>query len=129
MNPAPKDRKEQSGAEPQLGQDSKESKDPQKQQQTGAGRDKQQQQQSGTGQQYGEGSYSGTRQYNEGVKEHMQHHDIEREARDAEPRTAAEEKDMREAERVGRSKSRGEGATPDGNAADEGAEGERDPNT
>jgi len=66
----------------------------------------QQQQQSGTGQQYGEGSYSGTRQYNEGVKDHVEHHDIEREARDAAPRNAAEEKEMEEAERVGRSKSR-----------------------
>ena len=117
MNAAPKDRKEQA-AEPQLGQDTKDSKDPAKQQQ-----------QSGVGQQYGEGSYSGTRQYNEGVKEHMEHHDIEREARDAEPRTAAEEREMREAERVGRSKSRGEGATPDGDAADDGAEDKRDPNS
>ena len=79
----------------------------------------QQQRQGGEGQQYGEGSYQGTRQYNEGVKEHMQNHDIEREARDAAPRTAAEEREMEEAERVGRSKSRGEGASPDGDAADE----------
>jgi hypothetical protein len=89
----------------------------------------QQQHQGGTGQQYGEGSYSGTRQYNEGVKDHMQHHDIEREARDAEPRTAAEEEEIERAERIGRSKSRGEGATPDGNAANDSAdsESERDP--
>jgi hypothetical protein len=72
----------------------------------------QQQQQSGAGQQYGEGSYSGTRQYNEGLKEHVENHDIEREARDAAPRTASEEKEMEEAERIGRSKSRGEG-TPE----------------
>ena len=90
---ADKDRKQQS--QPESGRGSK-------------GTD--QQQQSGTGQQYGEGSYSGTRQYNEGVKEHMQHHDVEREARNAEPRSAAEEKEMEEAERVGRSRSRGEGA-------------------
>ena len=105
MNPD-KDRK----PEPQLGQDSKDLKDPQKQQQ-----------QSGTGQQYGEGSYSGTRQYNQGVKEHMQHHDVEREARDAEPRSAAEEKEMEEAERVARSRSRGEGSSVDGeDSPDEG---------
>jgi len=72
-----------------------------------------QQPQSGTGQQYGEGSYSGTRQYNEGLKDHVQHHDIEREARAAEPRSDAEAKEMEEAERIGRSKSRGEGASPD----------------
>ena len=70
-----------------------------------------QQQQSGTGQQYGEGSYSGTRQYNEGLKDHVENHDIEREARDAAPRSASEEKEMEEAERIGRSKSRGEGAS------------------
>ena len=105
----PKDRKQDSEREPQLGQDSKDLKDPQKQQQ-----------QSGTGQQYGEGSYSGTRQYNEGVKEHMQHHDVEREARDAAPRTAAEEREMEEAERLGRSKSRGEGAVDGDDKPDEG---------
>ena len=81
--------------DPQLGQDKV---------QTG-----QQQMQGGEGKQYGEGSYSGTRQYNEGLKDHVEHHDIEREARDAEPRSAAEEKEMEEAERIGRSKSRGEG--------------------
>ena len=83
------------------------------------GADKQQQQlQSGEGQQYGEGNYKATRQYNEGVKEHMRHHDVEREARDAAPRTAAEEQEMEQAERAGRSKSRGEGASPDGEAGD-----------
>jgi hypothetical protein len=80
---------------------------------------KQQQAQSGEGQQYGEGNYKATRQYNEGMKEHVQNHDIEREARDAQPRTASEEKEMKEAERIGRSKSRGEGASPDGDAGRE----------
>ena len=98
MNPTP-NKAQDPKKEPQMGQDAKDAKDPAKQQQ-----------QSGTGQQYGEGSYSGTRQYNEGVKEHMEHHDVEREARDAAPRTASEEKEMEEAERVARSRSRGEGA-------------------
>ena len=76
---------------------------------------KQQQAQSGEGQQYGEGNYKATRQYNQGMKEHVAHHDIEKEARNAAPRTAAEEKEMEEAERIGRSKSKGEGgAAPDG---------------
>ncbi len=80
----------------------------------------QQQAQTGEGQQYGEGNYKATRQYNDGLKDHVEHHDIEREARDAAPRTAAEEQQMAEAERIGRSKSRGEGrASPDGDAADE----------
>ena len=112
-----KDRPEQDPVrEPQMGQDSKDAKDPSKQQQQG----QKQQQQAGTGQQYGEGSYSGTRQYNEGVKEHVEHHDIEREARDAEPRSAAEEKEMEEAERIGRSRSRGEGSTGSQDRPDEG---------
>lgn len=69
----------------------------------------QQQTQSGEGQQYGEGNYKATRQYNEGLKEHVQNHDIEKEARDAAPRSAEEEQEMEEAERIGRQKSRGEG--------------------
>ena len=94
---------QESKKEPQMGQDKKQSG--------------QQQMQGGEGQQYGEGSYSGTRQYNEGVKDHVEHHDIEREARDAAPRSASEEKEMEEAERIGRSRSRGEGkSTMDGNS-------------
>jgi hypothetical protein len=69
----------------------------------------QQQQQGGEGQQYGEGNYKATKQYNEGMKDHVQHHDIEQEARDAAPRNADEERAMEDAERIGRSKSRGEG--------------------
>lgn len=76
----------------------------------------QQQAQTGEGQQYGEGNYRAARQYDEGLKEHVEHHDIEREAGDAAPRNTSEEKEMEEAERVGRSKSRGEWASPDGDA-------------
>jgi hypothetical protein len=68
---------------------------------------KQQEAASGAGSQYGEGNYAATRQYNKGVKDHMDHHDVEREAREAEPRTASEEKDMEDAEREGRSRSKG----------------------
>lgn len=70
----------------------------------------QQQQQGGEGQQYGEGNYKATRDYNRGLKEHVEHHDIEREARDAAPRTPEEAREMEDAERLGRSKSRGEGS-------------------
>lgn len=84
----------------------------------GAGK-QQQQLQGGEGQQYGEGNYKATRQYNEGLKDHVQNHDIEREARDAAPRSAAEEKEMLEAERLARGKSRGEGASPDGEQGEE----------
>ena len=68
-----------------------------------------QQQQAGEGKEYGEGNYKATRQYNEGLKEHVQNHDIEKEARDAAPKSAAEKKEMEDAERIGKSRSRGEG--------------------
>ena len=72
---------------------------------------KQQQQQSGEGQQYGEGNYKATRDYNRGLKEHLEHHDIEKEARDAAPKSEQEAREMEEAERAGRSRSKGEGKT------------------
>ena len=68
-----------------------------------------QQQQSGQGQQYGEGNYAATRQYNEGLKEHVENHDIEKDARDAAPKSDAEAREMEEAERIGRSRSRDKG--------------------
>ena len=74
----------------------------------------QQQAGSGEGHQYGEGNYAATRDYNKGVKRHLESSDIESEARDAAPRTAAEEKEMTQAERIGRSKSRGEGVESPG---------------
>ena len=66
----------------------------------------QQQQQGGAQGQYGEGNYKATRQYNEGLKDHVQHHDIEKEARDAAPKSDAEQREMDEAERIGKSKSK-----------------------
>ena len=88
------------------------SKDPKQQNQSAKqdqGKPTQQQAQGGEGQQYGEGNYKATRDYNAGLKDHVEHHDIEKEARDAAPRSAAEEKEMEEAERFAKSKSRGEG--------------------
>ena len=73
---------------------------------------------SGEGHQYGEGNYAATRDYNKGVKRHLESSDVEGEARDAAPRTAAEEKEMAEAERIGRSKARGEGVESAGSDAD-----------
>ena len=52
----------------------------------------QQQAASGEGRQYGEGNYAATKQYNEGLKKHLETSDIEQEARDAAPRSDAEEK-------------------------------------
>jgi hypothetical protein len=56
-----------------------------------------------SGKDKGEGNYKATRDYDEGLKEHMRHHDVEREARDAEPRSEEEARQMEEAERVSRS--------------------------
>ena len=78
----------------------------------GKNRPGQQQQQGGEGQEYGEGNYKATRQYNEGLKEHVQNHDIEKKARDAAPRTPEEAREMEEAEPIGKSRARGE-QTPD----------------
>jgi hypothetical protein len=75
----------------------------------------QQQQQSGEGQQYGEGNYKATRDYNRGLKDHVEHHDIEKEARDAAPKSSVEAKEMEDAERKARGRARGEGGqSPDG---------------
>ena len=57
---------------------------------------------------YGEGNYEASRKYNEGLKEHVQHHDIEKEARDAAPKNEAEAKQMRDAEREAASRAKGE---------------------
>jgi hypothetical protein len=67
---------------------------------------RQQQQQGGGQGQYGEGNYQATRDYNAGVKEHMQSHDVEKEARDAAPRSQDEQREMERAEQVGKSKSK-----------------------
>jgi hypothetical protein len=89
------------------------SKDPKQQNRDSQGGAQQQQAQTGEGQQYGEGNYKATRDYNRGLKDHVEHHDIEKEARDAAPRSAAEEKEMEEAERFAKSKARGEEGGPD----------------
>ena len=78
----------------------------------------QQQLQSGEGKQYGEGNYEASRKYNEGLKDHVQNHDIEKEARDAAPRSAAEEKEMEDAEREGASRAKGDSSQTEGNGMD-----------
>jgi hypothetical protein len=90
-------------------------KSPQQPRQSSGG---QQQAGSGEGKQYGEGNYKATRDYNRGVKEHMQTHDVEREARDAAPRSEEEARQMQEAEREGRGKARGAGASGHDDAND-----------
>jgi hypothetical protein len=84
------------------------SKDDKQQNQDSAQKPQQQQSQTGQGQQYGEGNYKATRDYNSGVKDHVEHHDIEKEARDAAPRSAEEAKEMEDAERIAASRARGD---------------------
>ena len=93
MKPNPNDRSEKPRSE-------------QQQQQSSGDRQQQQEAGSGEGGQYGEGNDKATRDYDHGVKEHMKTHDVEREARDAAPRSAEEEREMDEAERKGRSRGR-----------------------
>jgi hypothetical protein len=92
--------------------------DKQQSQQATPGR---QQQQSGEGGEYGEGNYKATRQYNEGLKEHVQHHDIEKEARDAAPKSDREAREMEDAERIAKGRARGDGAQSPDSPSDEGA--------
>jgi hypothetical protein len=86
------------------------SKQPQNQGSSKPKGDLPQQQQSGEGEQYGEGNYKATRDYNRGLKDHVEHHDIEKEARDAEPRSEEEARQMDEAEREGKSRAKGGGS-------------------
>ena len=86
------------------------SKETQSAEQKPSGR--QQQAASGEGNQYGEGNYAATKQYNEGLKKHLETSDTEQEARDAAPRSASEEQEMEQAERKGRSRARGDMERP-----------------
>lgn len=63
----------------------------------------QQAQQSAQGE-YGEGNYKAARDYDDGVKRHLATHDVEKEARDAAPRSPAEAQDMERAEEAGRAR-------------------------
>ena len=57
--------------------------------------------------QYGEGNYKATRDYDRGVQEHMRKHDVEREARDAAPRSEEEAREMERAEDLGKKRAQG----------------------
>jgi hypothetical protein len=102
MNRSPGERRDDAAPKPQQ----------QGEQQPKPGQQGQQQQEAGggAGNQYGEGNYQATRDYNRGLKEHMEKHDIEREARDTAPRSEEEARQMEEAERAGKDKARGGGS-------------------
>jgi hypothetical protein len=65
---------------------------------------------------YGEGNYKASREYDEGLKRHIATHDVEREARDAAPRSRREAEDMERAEETGRARGRGDDIEEDQNA-------------
>jgi len=62
----------------------------------------------GQGQVEGEGSYSATRNYQKDIKEYLEKADVEKDAEAAKPRSESEARELEEAEREGKSHSRGE---------------------
>jgi len=56
----------------------------------------------------GEGSYEATRDYQKNIKEYLKDADIEKDAEAAKPRSEQEARDLDEAEKEGRSHSKGE---------------------
>jgi hypothetical protein len=56
----------------------------------------------------GEGSYTATRDYQKNIKDYLDKADVEKDAEAAKPRSEAEAREIEEAEREGRSHSRGE---------------------
>ena len=60
------------------------------------------------GQQMGEGSYEATRDYQKNIKEYLKDADVEADAQAAKPRSDQEARDLDEAEKEGRSHSKGE---------------------
>jgi hypothetical protein len=60
------------------------------------------------GQQMGEGSYEATRDYQKNIKEYLKDADVDSDAQAAKPRSEQEARDLEEAEKEGRSHSKGE---------------------
>jgi hypothetical protein len=58
----------------------------------------------------GEGDYDAARRYDEKMRDHVKNHDIEQEARDAEPKSQGEEREMERAEEAGKSRAKEEDA-------------------
>lgn len=62
----------------------------------------------GQGRVQGEGDYEAARRYDEKMRDHVQHHDVEQEARDAKPTSAGEEREMEQAEEIGKQRAKEE---------------------
>ena len=56
----------------------------------------------------GEGSYSATRNYQKNIKDYLDKADVQSDAEASKPRSESEARDLEEAEREGRSHSKGE---------------------
>ena len=56
----------------------------------------------------GEGSYSGTKDYNERTKRFVESGKVEEAARNAEPKTEEEKRELEEAERLGKARAKEE---------------------
>jgi hypothetical protein len=59
-------------------------------------------------QQMGEGSYEATRDYQKNIKEYLKDADVEADAQASKPRSEQEARDLEEAEKEGKSHSKGE---------------------
>lgn len=78
----------------------------------------------GQGQVQGEGDYEAARRYRDKLSDHVQHHDMDREARNAEPSSAGEAREMEQAEELGKRRAKEEDPLlerPDGAAGGKGA--------
>lgn len=62
----------------------------------------------GQGQVEGEGSYTATREYQKNIKEYLDKADVQSDAESAKPRSESEAREMEQAEREGKSHSKGE---------------------
>jgi hypothetical protein len=62
----------------------------------------------GTGKVQGEGDYEAARRYDEKLRDHVKNHDVDKEARDAEPSSPAEERELEHAEQKGKRRAKGE---------------------
>ncbi len=56
----------------------------------------------------GEGSYEATRDYQKNIEEYLKDADVDKDAQDAKPRSEQEARDLEQAEKEGRSHSKGE---------------------
>ena len=82
--------------------------DPQQQQQRPGAGDFQQGGQAQGSQVEGEGSYTATRDYQKNIKDYLDKADVEADAESAKPRSESEAREIEEAEREGKSHSKGE---------------------